>query len=149
MRTNTYRDVLLVKVRTVESISQTMRTGGPKENTYLLKYDSAAYVRRQESSLKRKRRSSSGLFHVSLCCKSVGGVHDKGSREIADIPNVAGPRASFQLVTESAHLSGEDGQRSWSSEENQDEQQHCAGQVKYGLRGLRHAMPIVQLPCSG
>ena len=42
-----------------------------QRDTYLLKYDKAAYVRRNESSLKRKRRSSAGLSQVSLYYTSV------------------------------------------------------------------------------
>ena len=65
LRFITHSDVLLVEIRVVESMS-IIESDEEVETTYLLKYERAAYVRRSESSLKRKRRSSGGLSHVSL-----------------------------------------------------------------------------------
>ena len=67
LRFITHSDVLLVEIRAVDTLSASdAKNEQGAQDTHLLKYDSAAYVRRQASSLKRKRRSSSGLSHVSL-----------------------------------------------------------------------------------
>lgn len=77
-----------------ETIIRTKR----ESMTYLLKYDSAAYVKRQASSLNKNRLSSGGLSHVSL---------DRPSAEPSQSRTMNSPDVGFQrsLLGLVGHLS--------------------------------------------